>query len=105
MLIGVDYPELNHPNEPVKRFVKEATLFVETKALGMKVTLEYDFQRKDRYGRTLAYVHFTDGTMPNALIIKEGYCFAFVKYKWRSLEDMRGKLGNKKEDCGNSFLI
>lgn len=89
-LIGVDCPELNHPNETVNRFAKEATLFVETKALGKKVTLKYDFQRKDRYGRTLAYVYFTDGTMLNALIIKEGYCFAYVKYPFNYMELFRG---------------
>ena len=108
MLIGVDCLELNHPNEPVKRFSKEATLFVETKALGRKVTLEYDFQRKDRYGRPLPYVHFTDGTMLNALIIKEGCCFAYTQYSFKYMEQFRtyeGKLGNKKEDCWTRFLI
>lgn len=39
-LIGVDCPEHNHPNESVKGFAKKATQFVETKALGKKVTLK-----------------------------------------------------------------
>ncbi len=37
------------------------------------VRLEYDVQKKDPYGRTLAYVYLDDGTFVNAVIIKAGY--------------------------------
>jgi len=56
---------------------------------GKKVKLEYDWQRKDRYGRTLAYVYLEDGTHLNAEIIKQGYGFVYTKYPFKYLEEFR----------------
>jgi len=41
--------------------------------------------KKDKYGRTLAYVYLEDGTFLNAEIIKKGYGFAyrhFLSRQW-----------------------
>ena len=51
--------------------------------------LEYDFQRQDRYGRTLAYVFLEDGTFINAEIVRQGYGFAYTGFPFRYLEDFR----------------
>src|SRR4030042_6833798 len=59
-LIGVDTPETKHPKKPVERFGKEAYLFTKEMVEGKEVRLEFDQQRKDRYGRLLAYVYLTD---------------------------------------------
>jgi len=56
---------------------------------GKRVKLEYDWQRKDRYGRTLAYVYLDDGTFLNAEIIKQGYGFAYTKYPFKYLDEFR----------------
>jgi micrococcal nuclease len=32
-----------------------------------------DVEARDKYGRFLAYVYLPDGTMFNALLVKEGY--------------------------------
>src|SRR4030066_595806 len=60
-LIGVDTPETVHPNKPVEYFGKEASEFTRRMVEGKQVSLEYDWQRKDKYGRTLAYVYLKDG--------------------------------------------
>lgn len=39
---------------------------------GKKVLLEYDIQRYDRYGRTLAYVYLEDSTFLNAHLLEIG---------------------------------
>jgi len=88
-LIGVDTPESVHPNKPVEYFAKEASAFTKNMVEGKKVKLEYDWQRKDRYGRTLAYVYLEDGTHLNAEIIKQGYGFAYTKYPFKYLEEFR----------------
>ena len=72
-LIGVDTPETKHPRKPVEYFGKEASAFTKKMVEGKSVRLEYDWQRRDIYGRTLAYVYLTDGTFLNAEIIKQGY--------------------------------
>lgn len=88
-LIGVDTPETVHPNKPVEHFGKEASEFTKRMVEGKKVRLEHDWQRKDKYGRTLAYVYLEDGTFLNLEIVKQGYGFAYTKYSFKFLEEFR----------------
>lgn len=88
-LIGVDTPETVHPKKPVQYFGKEASAFTKKMVEGKQVRLEYDWQRKDKYGRTLAYVYLEDGTFLNLEIIKQGYGFAYIKYPFKFLEEFR----------------
>ena len=89
-LIGVDTPETVHPNKPVEFFGKEASAFTKRMCEGKKVRLEYDWQKKDRYNRTLAYVYLEDGTFLNAEIIKQGYGHAYTRFPFKYLEEFRG---------------
>ena len=88
-LIGVDTPETKHPKKPVQRFGKEAYLFTKKMVEGEKVRLEYDWQKRDKYGRLLAYVYLMDGTFLNAEIIKQGYGFAYTRFPFKYLEEFR----------------
>ncbi len=88
-LIGVDTPETVDPRRPVQYFGKEASAFTKRMVEGKKVRLEYDQTRKDRYGRTLAYVYLEDGTFLNAEIVKQGYGHAYTRFPFRYLEDFR----------------
>ena len=88
-LIGVDTPETKHPRKPVEYFGKEASAFTRKMVEGKKVRLEYDWQRKDRYGRVLAYVYLKDGTFLNAEIVKQGYGHAYTRYSFKYLEQFR----------------
>jgi micrococcal nuclease len=56
---------------------------------GKKVRLEFDQTRKDRYGRTLAYVYLEDGTSLNAEIVKQGFGFAYTRFPFRYMEEFR----------------
>lgn len=72
-LIGIDTPESVHSDETkntpegkaVSAYVKE--LLTDT-----EVYLEYDEETYDQYGRDLAYVYMTDGTMVNELLVSLG---------------------------------
>ncbi|MBN1574511.1 MAG: thermonuclease family protein, partial [Deltaproteobacteria bacterium] len=88
-LIGVDTPETVHPTKPVQKFGVEASDFTKWLVEGKRVTLEYDQDRKDKYGRTLAYVYLENGTMVNAEIIRRGYGFAYTKYPFKYMEEFR----------------
>ncbi len=89
-LIGVDTPETVHPGRPVEFFGREASAFTKRLVDGKRVRLEYDQQRTDRYGRTLAYVHLPDGTFVNAEIIRRGYGHAYTRFPFQYLERFRG---------------
>ena len=88
-LIGVDTPETVDPRRPVERFGKEASAFTKRMAEGEKVRLEYDQDRKDRFGRTLAYVYLEDGTFLNAEIVKQGYGHAYTRFPFKYLDEFR----------------
>lgn len=88
-LIGVDTPETVHPLKPVEYFGKEASAFTKNMVEGKKVRLEYDWQKRDKYGRLLSYIYLEDETFLNAEIIKQGYGFAYTKYPFKYLEDFR----------------
>ena len=88
-LIGVDTPETVHPNKSVQYFGKEAAVFTKKMCEGKKVRLEYDWQKQDKYRRTLAYVYLEDGIFVNAEIIKQGFGFAYTKFPFKYLYEFR----------------
>lgn len=72
-LIGIDTPESVHPDASRNVFNGEiASNYTKTLLEGKDIELEFDTQKRDRYGRLLAYVYI-DGTMVNRLLLKEGY--------------------------------
>lgn len=70
--IGVDTPETVHPSKPVEFMGREASAFNRRLVEGREVRLEYDVERTDRYGRTLAYV-YVDTLFVNAEFVRAGY--------------------------------
>ena len=88
-LIGVDTPETKHPQKPVEYFGREAYLFTKEMVDGKEARFEFDRQKRDRYGRLLAYVYLLDGTFLNAEIIKQGYGFAYTRFPFKYLEEFR----------------
>ncbi len=88
-LIGVDTPETVHPGRAVEFFGREARAFTKRLLEGRRVRLEYDRERTDRYGRTLAYVHLADGTFANAEIVRQGYGHAYTRFPFRHLDRFR----------------
>lgn len=88
-LIGVDTPECVHSKKQVQYYAKEASDFTRGTVEGRNVTLKYDWQQRDRYGRILAYVYLEDGTFLNAEIIRQGYGFAYLKYPFKYADYFR----------------
>jgi len=78
--IGIDSPETHHPRRRVEELGREASRFNESLVLGKRVLLEFDLQRRDRYGRTLAYLWLADegkGAMINELMVAEGFALPY----------------------------
>jgi micrococcal nuclease len=70
--IGVDTPETVKPGAPVECFGPEAHDFNEELVDGKTVRLDFDAERRDVYGRLLAYVHVGD-TFVNEELVRRGY--------------------------------
>jgi micrococcal nuclease len=76
-LLNIDTPETKDPNEPVECLGPEASEYLTTLLpVGAKVTLQYDEQRFDRYGRTLAAVYTSDDKFVSAEIARQGFGMA-----------------------------
>lgn len=88
-LIGLDTPELHHHSKPVMYFAQESREFTRRLVEGQEVRLEYDWQKKDKYNRTLAYVYLLDGRLLNAEIINQGYGFAYVRFPFKYIDEFR----------------
>jgi micrococcal nuclease len=88
-LIGVDTPETVHPSKPVERFGKEASDFTRKWLLGKSVYLAFDWDLRDRYGRLLAYIYTGEGRCFNALLVQEGYGFAYTRFPFQFMEEFR----------------
>ncbi len=105
-LIGIDTPE-SRVNKKAKRDAKRSGQDIETiTAMGKKaseyvenlvktgdlITIEFDAQQRDRYGRLLGYIYLSNGKMLNEEIVKAGYANVMtippnVKYQDRFLKD------------------
>ncbi len=107
-LIGIDTPE-SRVNKKAKRDAKRsgqdiktitsmgkrATEYVENLVKpGDLITIEFDVEQRDRYGRLLGYVYLSNGKMLNEEIVKAGYANVMtippnVKYQDRFLRAYR----------------
>jgi len=80
-LIGVDTPETVKPNTPVEPFGPEASQFTKNFVAGAEVRLEFDGDRRDKYGRYLAYVWVGD-RMLNEELLLAGLAVAETQYRY-----------------------
>lgn len=101
-LIGVDTPETVDPRRAVEFFGREASAFTKRLLEGQRVRLEYDRERTDRYGRTLAYVYLHDGTFANAEIVRRGYGHAYTRFPFRHLDRFR-RLEREAREAGRGL--
>ncbi len=104
-LIGIDTPESRvnwkakkyadmseHDLKTIIEMGKKAKAYVDGLVKrGDLITIEFDVQERDKYGRLLGYVYLSNGKMLNEEIVKAGYAIIMtippnVKYKDRLLE-------------------
>ncbi len=76
-LLGVDTPETVDPDRPVGCYGPEAAAFTHQRLQDRTVRLQFDRERRDRYGRLLAYVD-VDGHRFNDDLLAGGYARLLV---------------------------
>lgn len=77
-LLNIDTPELGHNGNPSECYAEEAKQRLETLVPpGSKIHLEYDVERTDKYGRTLAGV-FRENNLVNEQLAREGLARAIL---------------------------
>ena len=71
-LIGIDTPEVAWYGGPGECFGVEAAEYAKRRLEGRVVRLEFGADRRDRYGRLLAYVHL-ENELFNLTLVRLGY--------------------------------
>jgi micrococcal nuclease len=71
--IGVDTPETVAPGQPIGCYGPEASQFTTRQLTGQQVRLEFDIDRIDPFGRTLAYLWMRDGSLFNTTLVRRGF--------------------------------
>lgn len=88
-LLGIDTPESRSTAKDLEFYGKEASAFCTDLLTGKAVRLEFEEERTDKYGRLVAYVFLDDGTLVNALLIKEGYARYLGAFRFSRKQEFR----------------
>jgi len=95
--LGINAPEIPHKDQRGEPFGIEAWRRNKELVLGRVVRLEYGPNRRDRFGRLLAFVFLRDGRMVNEMLVKEGLAFVCIfnkriPYKERLISAQRSAI-------------
>ncbi|MCX7857658.1 MAG: thermonuclease family protein [Deltaproteobacteria bacterium] len=113
--IGVDAPELRTKEGVSEFYARQAAQYNKKLVFLKKVRLEYDIERIDPNGRTLAYV-YVKNLFVNAELIRQGYARAIVKppnvrYKdlflslqEKAMKEEKGLWQEKKPDTESYYI-
>lgn len=74
-LIGIDAPEMGQ--RPWGKMAKRHLEGI-LAGSGWTVTIEFDVQERDRYGRLLAYLWTVDGRLINLEMVRDGYAVVYT---------------------------
>lgn len=75
--MGVDTPEIDWENNQSEFYAEEARKFTIENLTGENVILEFDQEKEDHYGRTLAYL-IHDGENFNQKLLENGYASLMI---------------------------
>ena len=95
-LIGVNTPESVKPDAPVEPFGPEASAFTRQFIGEGPVRLQFDREREDQYGRTLAYV-WVGEQMLNEELLRAGLARATLGYRFS--ESMKNRFRKAQDEA------
>lgn len=77
-LIGVDTLDTVEREDPVEPYGPQASAFTKKQLEGKRVTLQFDAERTDQFGRTLAYVKLGNSLF-NTVLVTRGYAQVYIE--------------------------
>jgi len=103
--LGVDTPEMDDSRETVRFMAFMAKRFTYLRLYGRSVSLTFDWQKEDAYGRLLAYVT-TEGaeTTFNETQASEGFAYGYFKYPFDEGMRKRIKAAESSARAGGNGL-
>ncbi len=77
-LAGINTPEIEGKYRHAEPGGEQAKKWLIKRLGGKKVRLQLDIQKKDRYGRTLAYIFTQEGDNVNVELVRQGLAFVNI---------------------------
>lgn len=101
-LLGIDAPEKAHKGAGVpEAFAREATELLASRVMDDPVTLTYDGERRDIYGRALAMVNAADGGNVNLELLQKGMAKVYARSDFsRKAEFLEAESKAKEANVG-----
>jgi micrococcal nuclease len=108
--LGIDAPEI-----PDEFYAREAARYNRKLVSKKEVRLEFDVERKDQYGRLLAYV-FIEDLFVNGELVKRGYAKAMVRlpnlkyrdillnYQKEAIDEGKGLWQERKKETESIYV-
>lgn len=100
--IGIDTPESVQPGEPVECFGNESKDFNAGLIEGKRMKMVFDEEKRDHYGRLLAYV-YVDGKLLQAELLRRGYATTLEVSPNTSKAQKFGQLENEARNAGRGL--
>ena len=97
-LLGVDAPETQHHQEGIRALGAASKQHLAKLLTGKTVRLERPVGSQDPYGRTLAYVYLTDGTLINRAMIEDGFAMPYTKYPCSKTSEFLEAAANARQE-------
>jgi len=103
-LIGIDAPELDDRRKKV-HFLAEMAKRAAFLALSRRnVRLEYDWERRDKYGRLLAFIWTDEAGLVNEALLREGFAALMTAYPFRKDYQDRFRAAERSARAGGKGL-
>jgi micrococcal nuclease len=77
-LLGINTPEIAHASKPGEILGKQAKYRLKKLIGNRLVRLEFDREKRDKYGRLLAHVWLRDGSWVNSQMIQDGLAHLYI---------------------------
>lgn len=88
-LLGIDAPEIHHPDVPVQKYGYESYHYLKRRILGKTCKIEYNTGEKyDKYGRLLAYIYL-DGVFLNGELVEKGLAYIYNRSERKKSDELR----------------
>lgn len=101
--IGINCPEVAHGDQPGEPFGRAAERFNRQLVDGKTVRLEYDQEKTDRYGRTLAYLFLDRTLFVNRRMVESGMAFCLYDRKTAKHADVLLSAQRKAMSAGKGI--
>ncbi len=95
--LGIDAPETGHGGDPSECYAQKSRKTNIAIVLGKRITVRYGIEKRDRYGRLLAWVFLPDGTCVNFEMVRSGSAWVYRKGENADLELLPGLLEAQRE--------